>query len=103
MALSRARGCDLRIGAKILVLSSHDDRDTVLAAVDAGAAGYLLKTADAADIREAIRRVAAGEIVFPAAQAELCSVRCVAERLNRTRRGRGRGRRTSVVAQQTRR
>jgi DNA-binding NarL/FixJ family response regulator/class 3 adenylate cyclase len=57
-------------GTRVLVLSSHDDRETVLAAVEAGACGYLLKTADAADIRDAIRRIAAGEIVFPAAQAE---------------------------------
>jgi DNA-binding NarL/FixJ family response regulator len=31
----------------------------------------LLKTADAADIRDAVRRVATGEIAFPAAQAEV--------------------------------
>jgi DNA-binding NarL/FixJ family response regulator/class 3 adenylate cyclase len=58
------------VGSKFLVLSSHEDRETVLAAVEAGATGYLLKTADAGDIRDAVRRVAAGEIVFPAAQAE---------------------------------
>ena len=62
---------DAAASAKVLVLSSHEDRETVLAAVEAGAAGYLLKTADASDIRDAIRRVAGGEIVFPPAQAEV--------------------------------
>lgn len=52
---------------RVLVLSSSDDPSTVLAAVRAGASGYLLKTADATEIRSAIARVAAGELVFPPA------------------------------------
>lgn len=50
---------------KVLVLSSSNDREPVLEAVQAGARGYLLKTSGPAEIIEAIRRVHAGEVVFP--------------------------------------
>jgi DNA-binding NarL/FixJ family response regulator/class 3 adenylate cyclase len=56
---------------RVLVLSSSDDPEIVLAAVRAGAAGYLLKTAEAAEIRTAVRRVAAGELVFPSQLSEV--------------------------------
>lgn len=56
-------------GIKVLVLASSDDRAQVLAAVDAGASGYLLKTAGPEEIRDAVRRAHAGELVFPAALA----------------------------------
>jgi DNA-binding NarL/FixJ family response regulator/class 3 adenylate cyclase len=51
--------------AKVIMLSSADDRASVLAAVHAGASGYLLKTAAAEDVLDAIRRVHRGEMVFP--------------------------------------
>jgi len=44
-----------------------DDDDTVFAAVSAGAAGYLLKGADGADIVAAVRAAAASQAVFGAA------------------------------------
>jgi len=50
---------------KVLVLSSSNEREPVLEAVQTGARGYLLKTSGPAEIIEAIRRVHAGEIVFP--------------------------------------
>lgn len=50
---------------RILVLSSSDDEEQVMAAVEAGATGYLLKTVGPAEILEGIRRVHAGELVFP--------------------------------------
>ncbi|HVE24045.1 MAG TPA: response regulator transcription factor [Sporichthya sp.] len=53
----------------VLVLTMFDDDDTVFAAVAAGAAGYLLKGADGADIVAAVRAVAAGQAVFGAALA----------------------------------
>lgn len=56
-------------GTAVLVLTMFDDDDTVFAAVTAGAAGYLLKGADGADIAAAIRAVAAGQAVFGAALA----------------------------------
>ncbi|HVF78495.1 MAG TPA: response regulator [Solirubrobacteraceae bacterium] len=56
---------------KVLVLSSADDRDQVLAALRAGASGYLLKTAASKDVIDGVRRVHAGELVFPPALASL--------------------------------
>jgi DNA-binding NarL/FixJ family response regulator len=50
---------------RVLVLSSFEDRSSVLDAVRAGAAGYLLKTAGAKEVADAVRRVADGELVFP--------------------------------------
>ena len=48
----------------VLILSAYDDEDYVVAAIDAGASGYLLKTAHAADVVAAIRSVARGEVVL---------------------------------------
>lgn len=56
---------------RVLFLSSFDDRGKVLGAVEAGASGYLLKTAGAPEVADAVRRVAAGELVFPPHLAEL--------------------------------
>lgn len=58
-------------GARVLVLSSSDDEDQVLEAVQAGAAGYLLKTAGPAEILDGVRRVHEGELVFPPSLAKL--------------------------------
>jgi len=54
---------------KVLVLSASDERSQVMAAVKAGASGYLLKTAGSTEIAEAVRRVHEGELVFPPALA----------------------------------
>jgi DNA-binding NarL/FixJ family response regulator len=53
----------------VLILSAYDDEDYVVAAIDAGASGYLLKTAHAEDVVAAIRAVARGEIVLHPAVA----------------------------------
>lgn len=45
----------------MLVLTTYDHDDYVFGAVRAGAAGFLLKTAEAAEIIRAIQRVAAGQ------------------------------------------
>lgn len=50
--------------AKVLVLSASDLRSDVLAAVEAGASGYLLKTAEPDQVVDAVQRVAKGELVF---------------------------------------
>jgi DNA-binding NarL/FixJ family response regulator len=55
----------------VLVLSSSDDEEQVIAAVQAGATGYLLKTAGPAEIIDGLRRVHAGELVFPPSLAKL--------------------------------
>jgi DNA-binding NarL/FixJ family response regulator len=45
----------------IVVLTSFADRERVLEAIDAGAAGYLLKDADGPEVVRAIRAAAAGD------------------------------------------
>ncbi len=58
-------------GAKVLFLSALDGKDDVIAAVRAGASGYLLKTADPSDVVQAVGRVHAGELVFPPSLASI--------------------------------
>ncbi len=65
------RICEEVPALKVLILSSTDDRQDVLAAVDAGASGYLLKTAAASEIVEAIDRIHKGELVFPPALSQV--------------------------------
>ena len=48
----------------ILVLSAYDDGDYVSAALQAGATGYLLKTASSEELFAAILAVARGEVVL---------------------------------------
>lgn len=50
--------------ADVLVLTSWELDDVVLGALRAGAAGFLLKTADGPTLIDAVRRVAAGEGVL---------------------------------------
>jgi DNA-binding NarL/FixJ family response regulator len=51
--------------AAIVMLSGGMTQDELIAAVEAGASGYLLKTTGSAEIVRAIRRAAAGEILLP--------------------------------------
>jgi DNA-binding NarL/FixJ family response regulator len=51
----------LELGARILVLTSFSSEDQVLPAIQAGAAGYLLKDASPEEVESAIRAVHAGE------------------------------------------
>jgi two-component system response regulator DevR len=46
---------------RCIILTSYDDDDAILAAVMAGAAGYLLKEIKGSNLIEAIRQVAAGK------------------------------------------
>jgi DNA-binding NarL/FixJ family response regulator len=46
---------------RILILSAYDDDSYVFPLLEAGASGYLLKTAGGAELADAIRRVVAGE------------------------------------------
>lgn len=50
--------------AEVLVLTTFGHDDVVFAALRAGAAGFLLKTAGAAQLIDAVRRVSAGEGVL---------------------------------------
>lgn len=54
----------------ILVLTMLDDDDSLFAAMQAGARGYLLKGASKSEIRRAIRDVAAGAAIFSPAIAK---------------------------------
>ncbi|MCW2607319.1 MAG: putative two-component system response regulator, partial [Frankiales bacterium] len=49
---------------KVLVLSASGEQADVLEAVKAGATGYLVKSASAAELVDAVRRTAAGESVL---------------------------------------
>ena len=54
---------DERLPVGVLVLTAYDDDPYVLAVLQAGANGYVLKSADAAEIVRAVRRVHAGQSV----------------------------------------
>jgi DNA-binding NarL/FixJ family response regulator len=54
----------------VLVLTMHDDDESVFTAVQAGARGYLLKGADQAQIERAVHTVAEGGVIFGPALAE---------------------------------
>ena len=58
-------------GLRILVLSASGEHQDVLDAVKAGASGYLLKSASAAEFLDAVARTAAGDAVFTAGLAAL--------------------------------
>lgn len=47
-------------GTRVLMLTTFDEESDVLDAIAAGAAGYLLKDTPAAELRQAVRTVAAG-------------------------------------------
>ena len=50
----------------VVVLSAHDSRDQVLAAIELGAAGFLSKTVDAEQLVRGVQRVMAGGVILPA-------------------------------------
>ena len=59
-------------GIKVLVLTTYADDRSVIDALRAGARGYLTKDAGAAEIRQALERVTAGQPAFdPAVQQHL--------------------------------
>jgi NarL family two-component system response regulator LiaR len=68
--LRRRRGHASR--AKVIVLTSFLDDDRLLPALEAGAAGYLLKNSQPAELARAVRAAQAGEaIIDPTAAARL--------------------------------
>jgi DNA-binding NarL/FixJ family response regulator len=52
-------------GTAVVMLSGGMSQDELVAAVEVGVSGYLLKTTPASEIVKAIRRAAAGEILLP--------------------------------------
>ncbi|KAA5836257.1 response regulator transcription factor [Saccharopolyspora hirsuta] len=58
-------------GTRVLVLSASGEHSDVLEAVKAGASGYLVKSASAEELVDAVQRTAAGDAVFTAGLAGL--------------------------------
>jgi DNA-binding NarL/FixJ family response regulator len=63
------------LATRVVILSAFDDEEYVVAALDAGAAGYLTKTIPSAELVEAVRRARAGEVVLPPALAARLALR----------------------------
>jgi two-component system, NarL family, response regulator DegU len=64
--IAAARALRTRVpDARVLMLTMHDEDRLVLAARDAGAVGYLLKTASSAEVVDAVARALDGHTVFP--------------------------------------
>lgn len=64
------------LGVDVLVLTSFSDSERIVAALDAGAVGYLLKDADPEDVLQGIRAVSRGESpIHPRAARALLGVR----------------------------
>lgn len=62
-------------GHRILVLTTFQDDADIVRAIEAGAAGYLLKDASRADLAAAVRDVAAGRrVLSPEVSARLAAV-----------------------------
>jgi NarL family two-component system response regulator LiaR len=72
---------------RVLVLTSFADDDTVLPAVRAGAAGYLLKDVQPPELVGAIRTVHAGEALLAPAVATMLVEQIAAEEGDGTERG----------------
>lgn len=59
-------------GTRVLILTAYDDDDYILALMEAGAAGYMLKTARAGELVDAVRRIHEGEpALHPAIAAKV--------------------------------
>ncbi|HLU58054.1 MAG TPA: response regulator transcription factor [Pseudonocardia sp.] len=70
---------------RVVVLTTFDEDENVMNAIRAGAAGYLLKDVAPAELREGIRRVAAGDaLLSPAVTGTV--MRALAGQLRRTTR-----------------
>ncbi len=63
-------------GSQVLVLTSFSDTERIVAALDAGAVGYMLKDAEPDDLLEAVRSVARGDSpLHPRVARQLLSAR----------------------------
>ncbi|GAB3788817.1 response regulator [Nocardioides ungokensis] len=71
----------------VLVLTSYSDRERILAALDAGAVGYLLKDADPDDVLQGIRAVrSGGSPIHPKAARTLLGIRAGSSQVQLTAR-----------------
>ncbi|MFN3981608.1 MAG: response regulator [Caldilinea sp.] len=69
-----------KLPVRVLILTAHDDDPFVMAAIEAGASGYVLKTADASQIIAAARTVAAGQLAMGAEVARTLMTQFVQRR-----------------------
>ena len=75
------------LGVDVLVLTSFSDSERIIAALDAGAVGYLLKDADPEDVLQGIRAVSRGESpIHPKAARALLGVRAGSSQVQLTSR-----------------
>jgi DNA-binding NarL/FixJ family response regulator len=66
------RAAEAGLATRVVILSAFDDEEYVVAALDAGATGYLTKTIPSTELVDAVRRASAGEVVLqPALAARL--------------------------------
>jgi len=72
-----ARICRTSSCSRVIVLSMNADADSVLRALRAGAVGYLVKTADPAELEMAIRAVTRGEKFLSSAISEHVVAACL--------------------------
>lgn len=76
-----------KLGADVLVLTSYSDGERIMAALDAGAVGYLLKDADPEEVLQGIRAVSRGESpLHPKAARMLLGVRAGSSQVQLTAR-----------------
>jgi len=64
------------LGSEVVVLTSYSDSSRIVAALDAGAVGYLLKDADPEDVLDGVRAVSRGESpIHPRVARQLLTTR----------------------------
>jgi DNA-binding NarL/FixJ family response regulator len=84
-AIRRIQALD--IGVDVLVLTSFNDQERIVGALDAGAVGYLLKDADPEDVLRGVRAVARGESpIDPKAARTLLGARADSQHVQLTSR-----------------
>ena len=78
-----------KLGVDVLVLTSYSDNERIIAALDAGAVGYLLKDAAPDDVLQGIRAVSRGESpIHPKAARALLGSRAGSSQVQLTSRER---------------
>lgn len=63
-AAIRAICADPNISSGVAALTTFDDDESIFGAIEAGASGYLLKTIEPADLRNAVHTLAAGDALL---------------------------------------